>query len=489
MLLSHHYAQDLPSNFSSPVTPKPSPNPQIIALNEPLAYELGLDPHWLRSDEGIAFLSQGKRPDHLSPVAMAYAGHQFGQFVPSLGDGRALLVGELTSKTGEMFDLHLKGTGLTPFSRGGDGKCALGPALREYLVSEAMHALGIPTSRALAVITTGETIERETPLPGAIIARVARSHIRVGTFQYFAAKGDIKSVQTLADFTIQRLFPTIQLDDPKRYHALLTEVTQRHASLVTQWLSVGFIHGVMNTDNFTLSGETLDYGPCAFLDVYDPMKTFSFIDQHKRYAYGKQPQIALWNLSRLTECLLPLLNEDEDSAIQDAHSILHKFDSSFHHEWTNLFRHKLGFEKKDEKDLQLLEHFLETIHKGKADFTQIFRTVSSENAVLHNDYRNVRECVSSNQGYIDLCQTEIMHRLENETRSPAERLRAMKATNPRIIPRNHLIEQVISAATKGDFSPFHSLHAALKHPYADGNDGFDAPPHPNEIVEHTYCGT
>ncbi|MXV36765.1 MULTISPECIES: YdiU family protein [unclassified Saccharibacter] len=490
MLLSRHYAQDLPEGLSAPLTPTAPAQPSLIALNEPLARSLGLDPDWLRSPEGIALLSSGTRPDGKPPVAMAYAGHQFGHFVPSLGDGRAMLVGELTTPDGTLYDLHLKGTGPTMFSRGGDGYCALGPALREYLVSDAMAALGIPTARALAVLSTGEHVERDGQArPGAVVARVAKSHIRVGTFQYAAAHGGLSTVRALADFTIKRLFPEINPHDPQRYLTMLAQTVQRQAALVARWMGVGFIHGVLNTDNCTLSGETLDYGPCAFLDTYDPLKSFSFVDQHGRYAYGRQPHITLWNLCRLAECLVPLIDTDEDRAIGQVQDALKEFDRLFHHEWLTTFRQKLGLATQHEDDVRLLEHFLSTMHQGDADFTQFFRALSGENPVLHDNYHAVRETLHHHHGHMDLCRTELLHRLEKETRSPQERHEAMIKTNPRIIPRNHRVEQAIAAAYSGDMAPFHHLHQALRHPFDEGDDGFDLPPTTEEQVTNTYCGT
>lgn len=490
MLLSHHYARDLPEGFSAPVASSPPPHPTLLALNEPLALSLGLDPDWLRKPDGIALLSHGKRPDGKAPIAMAYAGHQFGHFVPSLGDGRAMLVGDLTAQDGLLYDLHLKGSGRTPFSRGGDGKCALGPALREYLVSEAMAALGIPTSRALAVITTGEMIERDgQSVPGAIVARVAKSHVRVGTFQYAAAHGNLAAVRALADFTIKRLYPTITPDDSTRYHQLLSQLVQRHATLVAQWLGVGFIHGVLNTDNCTLSGETLDYGPCAFLDRYDPLKTFSFIDQNGRYAYGRQPNVTLWNLCRFAECIVPLIHPDEEKAIGEVQEILKGFDTHFHHAWMNVFRQKLGLEHSNNDDSRLLEHILGTLHHGEGDFTAFFRALSSKDAVLNDDYQTVRETLHHHKGHMDLCRTEILHRLERETRPPEARYTAMQAVNPRLIPRNHQIEHAIRAAYHGDMMPFSRLHTALQKPFTDGDDTFDIPPTSEEQIAHTFCGT
>ncbi|MUG90963.1 YdiU family protein [Bombella sp. ESL0385] len=493
MLTTPLYTRHLSDFFHKPITPLPPPAPQIIALNETLAHDLGLDVAWLHSPAGIAFLSQGllPTPSPQSPVATAYAGHQFGQFVPSLGDGRAALIADCQDQNGTMMELQIKGSGRTPFSRGGDGKNTLGPALREYIVSEAMHALNIPTTRALAVLTTGETIERNSgPVPGALIVRVARSHIRVGSFQYAAAHGGLERVRDVADFTIQRLFPHLAEEDgPTRYYNLLKLVIQKHAALTARWMEVGFIHGVMNTDNCALSGETLDYGPCAFMDRFDPMKHFSFIDKDGRYAYGRQPALALWNLSRLAECLFPLFDEDEHRAIEQAQEALHEFDHLFHHNWLSGFRRKLGLEKQDEHDIRLLEHLLETMHTGQADFTNIFRMLSSTSVAVEGHYHNVRDLFPTNKGHFDLCRTELLHRLTLEERSPKARQEAMQATNPRIIPRNHQIENALSQALKGDYQPFHRLHEALKTPFAEADDALTATPSPEEEVRYTFCGT
>ncbi len=494
MLTPPHYASSLPGFFHRSIALPPPPAPRIVALNTELAQQLGLDVDWLHSAEGLAFLSYGMLPHRegisSGPVATAYAGHQFGQFVPSLGDGRAALIADCQTKDGHHLELQIKGTGPTPFSRNGDGRNTLGPALREYLVSEAMHALGIPTTRALAVLTTGDMVERnDGPVPGAQIVRVARSHIRVGSFQYAAAHGGLDHVRQLADFTIQRLFPDLTAKGPERYLALLKVAIKRQAQLVAHWMEVGFIHGVMNTDNCALSGETLDYGPCAFMDQFDPMKRFSFIDKDGRYAYGRQPALALWNLSRLAECLFPLFDDDEDKAIEKAQEALQDYDHLFHHAWLSGFRRKLGLAEQDEHDIRLLEHILETMHTGQADFTNAFRMMGSPEVAIKNDYSALRELFPGNKGHFDLCRTEILHRLTLEKRSAEARQQAMQATNPRIIPRNHQIETALSQAIKGDYQPFHHLHNALKTPFAEAEDGLDAAPRPEEEVRYTFCGT
>ncbi len=489
------YATSLPDFFHRTITPAAFPAPQIVTLNVPLAQQLGLDVDWLHSPAGVAFLSRGLLEGQTGdasrgPVATAYAGHQFGHFVPSLGDGRAALIADCPTADGHVMEVQIKGTGPTPFSRSGDGRNTAGPALREYLVSEAMHALGIPTTRALAVLTTGETVERDSgPVPGALVVRVARSHIRVGSFQYAAVHGGLDHVRQLSDFTIQRLFPELSDEGPGRHLALLKTVIRRQARLVARWMEVGFIHGVMNTDNCALSGETLDYGPCAFMDRFDPMKCFSFIDRESRYAYGRQPALALWNLGRLAECLFPLFDEDENRAIEQAQEALHEYDSLFHHYWLAGFRRKLGLEEQDEHDIRLLEHILETMHTGKADFTNAFRMLGSPDVAIRGDHAALRELFPGNRGHFDLCRTEILHRLTLEKRSAEARQQAMQATNPRIIPRNHQVEAVLSQAMKGNYQPFHALHEALKTPFAEKDDGLDIPPRPEEEVSYTFCGT
>ncbi|MBF0858909.1 YdiU family protein [Gluconobacter sp. LMG 31484] len=484
MQFSRIYAS-LPERFSAALTPTPLRDPQIVALNEPLALELGLDPDWLRSPAGVAFLSQGTRPDGAAPVAMAYAGHQFGHFVPSLGDGRAMLAGEVMDRTGRLRDIHLKGSGPTPFSRRGDGRAALGPVLREYVVSEAMHALGIPTTRALAVLTTGESVVRETMQPGGIIVRVASSHVRVGTFQYFAAQGDIEGVRILADHVIERLYPELK-DAENPYLALLKTVTARQANLVARWMLVGFIHGVMNTDNMSIAGETIDFGPCAFLDTYDPAKVFSFIDQNGRYAYGNQPDMALWNLGRLAETLLPLLDSDREQAIEKARGALMRFDAVFNDTYLGGWRRKLGLALEEDGDARLAGRLLTAMHRGEADFTLTFRRLGE--VVRTGQTENLVALFNPGSGIEDWI-VDWRARLDREERLVEACYTDMQATNPRIIPRNHRIEEMIQSAVAGDYTPFHRLVAALSHPFDEATDGLDAPPAPHETVRNTFCGT
>jgi len=365
----------LPDNFFARVAPTPVDSPRLIKLNRPLAVHLGLDPDRLGSPEGTEILAGKRIPDGADPIAMAYAGHQFGHFVPQLGDGRAILLGEVIDADGVRRDIQLKGSGPTPFSRRGDGRAALGPVLREYIVSEAMAALGIPTTRSLAAVVTGENVMRETPLPGAVLTRIASSHIRVGTFQYFAARGDTEGVRRLADHVIARHFPQAANAD-RPYHALLEGVIARQAQLIARWLLVGFIHGVMNTDNSSISGETIDYGPCAFMDAYDPAAVFSSIDEQGRYAYANQPRIALWNLTRLAECLLPLFSDQQDKAIEEAQLVLGGFAEAFTAAYQAGLRNKLGLFTARDDDPALAQDLLDAMARNQADFTLTFRRLS-----------------------------------------------------------------------------------------------------------------
>src|ERR1700691_6268321 len=378
----------LPANFFVRVAPTPVAAPKLIKLNRPLALHLGLDPDWLDSPEGAEILAGKRVPDGADPIAMAYAGHQFGHFVPRLGDGRAILLGEVIDADGVRRDIQLKGSGPTPFSRRGDGRAALGPVLREYIVSEAMAALGIPTTRSLAAVVTGERVVRETLLPGAVLTRVASSHIRVGTFQFFAARSDTEGVRRLADHVIDRHYPEAAHAD-RPYHALLEGVVARQASLVARWLLVGFIHGVMNTDNTSISGETIDYGPCAFMDHYDPATVFSSIDEQGRYAYANQPRIALWNLTRLAECLLPLFSSEQDKAISEAEGLLGAFAEQFTAAYHAGLRQKIGLFTARDGDEALVQDLLDAMAKNNADFTLTFRRLSAaaEDAARDQDVR------------------------------------------------------------------------------------------------------
>jgi serine/tyrosine/threonine adenylyltransferase len=478
----------LPANFFARVAPTPVAAPRLIKLNRPLALHLGLDPGLLEGPEGAEILSGKILPAGADPIAMAYAGHQFGHFVPQLGDGRAILLGEVIDKDGIRRDIQLKGSGPTPFSRRGDGRAALGPVLREYIVSEAMFALGIPTTRSLAAVITGESVMRETALPGAVLTRVAASHIRVGTFQYFAARQDTDAVRRLADHVIARHYPELASAE-RPYHALLSAVTARQAELVARWLLIGFIHGVMNTDNTSISGETIDYGPCAFLDHYDPAQVFSSIDEFGRYAYANQPKIGLWNLTRFAECLLPLFSDDQEKAIAEAQELLGAFAESFNTAYKAGLRKKLGLFTEREDDQLLAQALLDTMAKGKADFTLTFRRLGDAAGDEAND--TVRELFSEPEAF-DEWAPRWRTRLAQEPQSTAERQAAMRAVNPAFIPRNHRVEAVIAAAvTMDDYAPFEELLAVLAKPFEDQLEFADYanPPKPEERVCQTFCGT
>jgi uncharacterized protein YdiU (UPF0061 family) len=479
----------LPAGFFARVAPTPVAEPRLIKLNRPLAVQLGLDPDHLGSPEGTEILAGKRLPDGADPIAMAYAGHQFGHFVPQLGDGRAILLGEVIDADGVRRDIQLKGSGPTPFSRRGDGRAALGPVLREYIVSEAMAALGIPTTRSLAAVMTGESVQRETLLPGAVLTRVASSHIRVGTFQYFAARDDTEGVRRLADHVIDRHYPHLAGAE-RPYHALLEAVIARQAELVARWLLVGFIHGVMNTDNTSVSGETIDYGPCAFMDHYDPAKVFSSIDEMGRYAYANQPRIALWNLTRLAECLLPLLSGQQDKAIEQAQATLGEFVEKFDTAYQAGLRSKLGLFTARDEDRALAQDFLDAMAKNQADFTPTFRRLSDA-ALNPAADSEVRQLFADPATY-DEWAARWRQRISEEPQSPAERQAAMRAVNPVFIPRNHLIEAVIEAAVSSDdFEPFEEMLKVLSKPYEDqpAFARYAQAPEPHQRVLQTFCGT
>ena len=479
----------LPDGFFARVAPTPVAAPRLIKLNRPLAVRLGLDPDLLDSPEGAEILAGKRLPDGAQPIAMAYAGHQFGHFVPQLGDGRAILLGEVIDIDGIRRDIQLKGSGPTPFSRRGDGRAALGPVLREYIVSEAMAALGIPTTRSLAATITGESVMRETVLPGAVLTRVASSHIRVGTFQYFAARGDTEGVRRLADHAIARHYPqAAQAERP--YHALLEGVIARQAELVARWIQVGFIHGVMNTDNTSISGETIDYGPCAFMDHYDPAAVFSSIDEQGRYAYANQPRIALWNLTRLAECLLPLFSDDKDKAIEEAQSVLAEFPGKFTAAYQSGLRQKIGLFTARDGDEALVQDLLDAMAKNNADFTLTFRRLSAAAEDAARD-RDARALFADPVAY-DEWVARWRQRTGGEPQTPAERAGVMRTVNPAFIPRNHRIEAVIQAAVaRDDYAPFEELLAVLAKPYEEQPAFADYanPPEPHQRVLQTFCGT
>jgi uncharacterized protein YdiU (UPF0061 family) len=479
----------LPERFYARLPPTPVAAPRLIRLNDALARELGLDPAFLSSPEGVAILAGNRVAQGTEPLAAAYAGHQFGHFVPQLGDGRAILLGEVVDRNGRRRDIQLKGAGPTPFSRRGDGRAALGPVLREYLVSEAMAALGVPTTRALAAVTTGEEVFRETPLPGAVLTRVASSHIRVGTFQFFAARGDTEAIRALADHVIERHYPEAA-GAPNPYRALLEGVIARQASLVARWLGIGFIHGVMNTDNMSIAGETIDYGPCAFMDTYHPGTVFSSIDENGRYAYGNQPAIAQWNLARLAETLLPLLGEDETAAMAEANAALGTFASLFNATYIAGFRRKIGLLEERPDDLALIQDLLERMAANRADFTLTFRLLGD--AAVDPAADAAVRAQFAEPGFFDEWAVRWRTRLAGEGGSPEARRAMMRASNPAFIPRNHRVEEMIAAAVmRQDYAPFERLLAVLSAPYDDqpGAERYAQPPRPDEIVHRTFCGT
>ena len=478
----------LPEAFFARLDPSPVTAPRWIAFNHDLAETLGLDADGLHSDLGLSFFSGNRVPEGAEPIATAYAGHQFGGFSPQLGDGRAILLGETMGRDGVRRDIQLKGAGPTPFSRRGDGRSALGPVLREYLVSEAMFALGVPTTRALAAIWSGDAVFRESVDPGGVFTRVATSHLRVGTFEYFAARGDRKNLEILANYAIARHDPGAA-DAEVPALSFLEGVIERQAKLVAHWMSLGFIHGVMNTDNTSISGETIDYGPCAFLDTYDPAKRFSFIDERGRYAYGNQPNIALWNLNRLAEALLPLLADDEEAAVERAKGALERFGGHFEAAWTARFVAKIGIAQGKARDRDQVLSLLTIMRDQAADFTLTFRHLAmaiepgpGEKAFLarFEESETLRHWL---EGW--RCH------LRDGGVEPEAARATMSRANPVFIPRNHRIEEVIQAGIAADFGPFQRLHEILQRPFEEQplNADYEAAPHAHEVVQATFCGT
>jgi len=468
----------LPDRFYARLVPTPVTAPKLVKINRALALQLGLDPEFLASPEGIEILAGNRVAEGSEPIALAYAGHQFGNFVPQLGDGRAVLLGEVVDTTGVRRDIQLKGSGPTPFSRRGDGRAALGPVLREYIISEAMYALGIPTTRSLAAVITGDPVIRENVMPGAVLTRVASSHIRVGTFQFFAARGDKEALKLLADHVIARHYP-----DAKSYRELFERVIERQAQLVARWLGVGFIHGVMNTDNVSVAGETIDYGPCAFMDAYHPETVFSSIDQTGRYAYGKQPQIAGWNLARLGEALLPLLADDPDAAVEIANDVLKSYGAIFGAAYLAVLRQKFGLFTEQENDGELAQSFLKLLADSGTDYTLAFRRLGDGTA---------RNLFDEPAGF-DAWDTKWRARLAQEPQDDATRRAAMQAANPVYIPRNHKVEEALAAAIQeDDYAPFEKLIAVLAKPFEErpGLEAYATPASADEARRYrTYCGT
>ena len=478
----------LPARLFACIDPTPVAAPHLVRLNGSLAASLGIDPEELAGPEGVEVLAGNRIPEGASPIALAYAGHQFGHFVPQLGDGRAILLGEIADRDSVRRDIQLKGSGPTPFSRDGDGRAALGPVLREYLISEAMAAFGVPTTRSLAAVTTGEPVYRETALPGAILTRVASSHIRVGTFQYFATRGDAEALRLLADYAIERHDPASMVANSP-YATFLKSVIARHADLVAQWLLIGFIHGVMNTDNTSIAGETIDYGPCAFLDVYDSAAVFSSIDRAGRYAYANQPRIAHWNLTRFAETLLPLLAPETEAAIEIAQEALAVFRPRFEAAYLDGMRAKIGLASARNEDADLIQDLLQRMADGSADFTLTFRRLCDTAGPEGDD--GVRAEFTDPSAY-DAWALEWRKRLAQEPGDTQSRREAMRRVNPAYIPRNHMVEAALDAAVERlDFGPFEQLLDAVTQPFTERpeHERFSVPPLPSERVQRTFCGT
>ncbi|EPY2278078.1 protein adenylyltransferase SelO [Clostridium sporogenes] len=478
--LENSYAS-LPKIFFTRQSPSYVPSPKLAVLNYPLITSLGLNAQVLQSADGVDILAGNKTPERAIPIAQAYAGHQFGHFT-MLGDGRALLIGEHITPLGERFDIQLKGSGKTPYSRGGDGKAVLGPMLREYIISEAMNALGIPTTRSLAVVTTGESIIRETKLPGAILTRVAASHIRVGTFEYVSRWGTVEELRALADYTLQRHFKG-EDDKENPYLFLLQEVIKKQAELIAKWQLVGFIHGVMNTDNMAISGETIDYGPCAFMDAYDPETVFSSIDLYGRYAYGNQPSIAAWNLARFAETLLPLLHINENEAIKIAENAISDFTKLYKRNWLSGMRAKLGIFNEELEDEQLIEGLLNMMQKYGADYTNTFYALT---------FDNIEDTILFGKMEFDNWYKLWQERLTRQEESKISSKQLMKSSNPSVIPRNHRVEEALEAAVKeGDYSVMDKLLDALSKPYdhSKEQDYYSKLPESSTCPYRTYCGT
>lgn len=480
------YARDL-EGFYTPWQAATVPEPKLLAFNHALAAELGLDAAAMQTDAGLAILAGNSVPQGATPIALAYAGHQFGGFSPSLGDGRALLLGEVMDANGKRRDLQLKGSGRTPYSRGGDGKAAVGPVLREYLISDAMHALGIPTTRALAAVATGETVRREQPLPGAVLTRIASSHIRVGTFQYFAVRKQWEKVRQLADYAIARHYPAASAAE-NPYLAFFTAVADAQARLVARWMHVGFIHGVMNTDNMSIAGETIDYGPCAFMDAYDPATVFSSIDAHARYAYANQPVIAQWNLTRLAETLLPIVDADEQRATGMLTNAINEFPDTYLHHWLSGMRAKIGLTTAQHGDLNLINDLFAALQDQNVDYTLFFRRL----ALAAEDKAGPVKALFNDATAFELWALQWQARMEKEATSPSLAAATMNAVNPLYIPRNHIVEAALSAAVDGgDLRPFNALHKLLLAPFTeiDGHESYTLPAPDGGEPYRTFCGT
>ena len=477
----HNTYVRLPQMMLSRLDPVPVKKPKLIIFNKELSKELGLDFSFVSNETTASLLSGNLLPEGSESIAQAYAGHQFGHFT-ILGDGRVITIGEHIVPSNKRFDIQFKGSGQTPYSRGGDGRAALGPMLREYIVSESMHGLGIPTTRSLAVVKTGENVIRETPLPGAILTRVASSHIRVGTFQYATTRGDLKTLKSLVEYSIDRHYPNLK---SKKNPALtlLQTVMEKQISLVTNWMRVGFIHGVMNTDNMTISGETIDYGPCAFMDAYDPETVFSSIDHYGRYAYFNQPGITKWNLLKFAETLLPLIDENKSKAIEVAENTINNFGELYKKKWLEMMKKKLGLFGENSQDENLINNLLSWMNKNKADYTNTFISLTNKNIL--------KEKLFQSKEFVDWHQ-QWQKRLKRNKKPKELSLKLMRTTNPLIIPRNHKVEEALDAASiNGDLIPMHDLLEVLKDPYDDRSEiiSYQSPPAPSETKYQTFCGT
>jgi uncharacterized protein YdiU (UPF0061 family) len=483
----HSYAS-LPAHFSVRIPPTTVADPKLVIFNRPLAEQLGLDPAEIEP-RAAALFSGNEVADDSIPIAMAYAGHQFGHFVPQLGDGRAILLGELRDRDGVLRDVQLKGSGRTPFSRSGDGRATLGPMLREYIISEAMHALGIPTTRSLAVVTTGEPVFREQPLPGAVLTRVAASHIRVGTFEYFAVRSDTDAIRELLNYVIARHYPEAH-DAEVPALAVIKAVAERQAKLISDWMAVGFIHGVMNTDNMAISGETIDYGPCAFMDSYDPKTVFSSIDRNGRYAYVNQAGIAQWNIARFAETLLPLIDADGEKAVALATEAVQAFIGRFDAHFLQRMRNKIGLAAEQEGDAELVKRLFATMQAAEADFTLTFRRLADV-AEYPDRQGPLRELFNGSEE-LESWLRDWSARLERDPKTAVERAANMRRVNPEFIPRNHRVQAALDTAVEsGDLEPFRRLLAILQRPYDHQTDAaeYTLPPPPSERGFQTFCGT
>ncbi len=471
----------LPERFYAKLNPASLRNPKLIRVNRGFAERLSISGDWLESEEGVAMLSGNEVPEGAEPIAQAYAGHQFGGFVPQLGDGRALLLGEIVDNNGDRFDLQLKGSGRTPFSRQGDGKSALGPVIREFIVSEAMAALGVPTTRALAAVASGENVLRpEGALPGGVFTRIAASHIRVGTFQYYYARNDLEGTRILADYVIARHYPEAA-DSSNPYGTLISLVAKAQADLIAQWMSFGFIHGVMNTDNMAVSGETIDYGPCAFMDTFHPQCVFSSIDKGARYAWGNQPDIGFWNLTRFAETLLPLLSENDEEATELGEAALSGYPDRFSSQYINRFRAKFGLSS--DSPVSVIQGCLDLLASQKVDFTLFFRELTR--VASGENVESLARLFSGKEAF------EAWFLSWSKAMDKDDGLEKMRSANPILIPRNHRIEQAIQSAYAGDFDLFHRTVDALAAPYVENSEyaEFESPPRPEEVIHETFCGT